>query len=135
MSATAELPQVSGRHRNRALASARRARAVELVTEGYTYQQAADELGYSNRGTVHHLVSSALTLRTNEAVDALRELETERLDALQHALWDAAMTGDVHAATAIVRIVQTRVRLHGLGPVAGTTTASVPRTVVVPPPG
>lgn len=36
MSALAPLPKVDGRHRNHALAAARRARAVELVTQGMT---------------------------------------------------------------------------------------------------
>jgi hypothetical protein len=31
-------------HRNRALAAARQARAVQLATEGKTYQEVADEL-------------------------------------------------------------------------------------------
>ncbi|XGX80652.1 hypothetical protein LQK93_03492 [Terrabacter sp. BE26] len=36
MSVPAALPMVSGKHRNRALAAARQARAVELATEGRT---------------------------------------------------------------------------------------------------
>ncbi len=37
MSATAALPLVSGRHRNRALATARHAHAVQLAAVGRTY--------------------------------------------------------------------------------------------------
>jgi hypothetical protein len=48
MAIPATLPRVTGQHRNRALAAARQARAVELATRGMTYQQIADELGYSN---------------------------------------------------------------------------------------
>ena len=132
MSATAELPQVSGRHRNRALASARRARAVELVAQGYTYQQAADELGYANRGTVCHIVSDALTARQVEAVDDLRFLERERLDALQVALWDKAMNGDIRAAQSILGIIMARSRLLGLSGVLLSDESTMPRTVVVP---
>ena len=36
-----------------------------------------------------------LGMQTSEAVAGLRDLENARLDALQLALWDAAMTGDV----------------------------------------
>lgn len=53
MSIPAAIPLVSGRHRNRALATARHARAIQLATGGRTYQEIADELGYANRGTVH----------------------------------------------------------------------------------
>ncbi len=52
MSMTAQipdLPRVSRRHRNRALAQARKAKAIQLRTAGYTYQAIADQLGYANR--------------------------------------------------------------------------------------
>lgn len=54
-----------GRHRNRVLAARRRVRALQLITEGKTYQQVADELGYANRATVHRLVTQML--RRSEA--------------------------------------------------------------------
>ena len=47
--------------------------------------------------------------------------EGARLDALQQALWAKAMEGDLPAAAAVVRIIQTRCRLYGL--------AGVPRTL------
>src|SRR4051794_37171455 len=98
MSLPAVLPRVSGRHRNRALAAARQARAVELATDGHTYQEIADQLGYKNRGTVHHIVHDALTRDRREAVEDYQQLELARLDALQVALWEKAMAGDVSAA-------------------------------------
>lgn len=117
-------------------AAARRVRAVELKAAGYTYSQVASELGYTSRGTAYNIVAKALKEQTAEAVGSLRGLENARLDALQHALWDAAMTGDVRAAVAIVRIVQARVHLNGLDPVRDTfgVMPAAPRTVVVPPP-
>ena len=114
MSTVAALPRVEGQHRNRALAAARRARAIELVTQGMTYQQVADELGYASRGTVYRMVHQALAQETTEAVDRLRELEVARLDALQAALWDQAMAGDVDAGQAAMRLVLARCRLLGL---------------------
>jgi transposase len=69
MTAVAELPKVHGQHRNKALAAARRVRAVKLRTTGLTYDQIAAELGYANRGTVYRLVSEALETQTVEAVD------------------------------------------------------------------
>jgi len=99
---------------NRALAAARRARAIELRTQGRTYNQIAAELGYANRGTVFHIVTDALDSRQVEAVDQLRSLESQRLDALQIAVWDRAMSGDVTAALAAIRIISARCRLLGL---------------------
>ena len=130
MSTAAALPRVEGRHRNKALAAARRARAVELVTQGMTYQQAADELGYANRGTVYRLVHQALARDTAEAVGTLQELEVARLDALQAALWDQAVDGDVAAARTAMRIVIARCRLLGIYDQTPTE-GFVPRTVVL----
>ena len=69
MSVPAAIPLVTGRHRNRTLATARQARAIQLATEGRTYQEIADELGYANRGTVHHIVHDALTRDRKDAVE------------------------------------------------------------------
>jgi orotate phosphoribosyltransferase-like protein len=132
--ALAELPRVNGRHRNLGLAAIRRVKAVQLLASGCTYQQVADELGYTSRGTAYNVVARALREQTAEAVADLRDLENARLDALQVALWDAAMTGDVRAVIAIVQIVKARVHLNGLEPARdGFGATSAPRTVVVPP--
>jgi len=132
--ALAEIPLVNGQHRNRALAAARRVRAVELRTAGKTYDHIATELGYANRGTVYHVVSDALETQTVEAVDRLRCMEVERLDMLQLAVWQKAMTGDVPSAIAAIRCIMARCRLLGLD---GVKVAEVdqgePRTLVVPP--
>jgi hypothetical protein len=132
--ALAELPPVHGQHRNRALAAARRARAVELRTAGLTYDQIAVELGYANRGTVYRVVSEALRTQTLEAVGELRSLEVERLDSLQSAMWQKAMEGDVPSAFAILRVIMARCRLLGLdGPGLLRVEEPTPRTLVVPP--
>ena len=110
----AALPRVSGRHRNRALAAARRTRAVELRTQGWTYEAIAEELGYASRATVYTIVRRALAVQEARETDYLRELETERLDRLQEAIWGRAMTGDVAAITEGRRIIEARVRLLGL---------------------
>jgi hypothetical protein len=133
MAIPATLPQVRGQHRNRALAAARQARAVELATRGLTYQQIADELGYSNRGTVYRLVHSALTRDLQEDVESHRRLERDRLDALQVPLWDRAMAGDTTAAHQVIQIIRARCRLLGLDlrvkPFGAP--AQSPRTVVL----
>ncbi|MEO3939283.1 helix-turn-helix domain-containing protein [Dermatophilaceae bacterium Soc4.6] len=128
--AAVALPRVSGRHRNHALASARRARAIRLVTEGQTYQQVADHLGYSNRGTVHRLVRTALMNETVNAVSELRRLESDRLDALLHSVWDQAMAGDLNAVRVATAVVMARVKLLGLEG-AGSPPTTAGRTVVL----
>ncbi len=71
------------------------------ATQGHTYQQIADELGYANRGTVHRVVQQTLQAVQTENVAALRAVEVDRLDALQQALWDRAMGGNLAAAQAV----------------------------------
>jgi hypothetical protein len=131
MSVPADLPPVNGRHRNTALASARAARCVELVTQGLTYQQVADELGYAHRGSVHPIVKKALAGHIAEGVCDLRRLEGARLDELQSALWDKALAGDVRAVGVIVRIIAQRSRLLGLDGLGSSDEADLGDTVVV----
>ena len=131
MSVPAALPLVTGRHRNRALATARHARAIQLATEGRTYQEIADELGYANRGTVHHIVHDALTRDRKDAVENHQQLELARLDALQVALWDKAMAGDVEAAREVRAVIMARCRLLGLGEGLKRPRDWAPRTVVL----
>src|SRR6478672_12893978 len=97
MTTLVDIPKVTGRHRNRALAKRRRSRAVELALTGSSYQAIADELGYANRGTVYRLVKNALEDREAETIDDLRQLEVDRLDALQVAVWEDAVGGDLGA--------------------------------------
>jgi hypothetical protein len=97
-----------------AQARVKRARAVELLADGGSYDQIAREVGYSHRGSAHRAVSKALAERETEAVDQLRRVELDRLDRLQAAMWSRAMDGDVRAINMILRVIDQRVRLLGL---------------------
>ncbi len=81
---------------------------MQLVSEGLTYQQVADELGYANKGTVHHLVQQELGAQLVESVAELRQTEVARLNALQVVLWDRAMSGDLQAAKVVIGIIMAR---------------------------
>jgi hypothetical protein len=122
-----------GRHRNGALASYRRSKAVELAAGGRTYQQIADELGYANRGTVHRIVREALEAQQVQSVELLREVEVRRLDALQLGLWDAAMAGDIDAVNACLRIIQARIKVLGLAQLSNSQRhrCQQPQTVIL----
>ncbi|GAB3487828.1 helix-turn-helix domain-containing protein [Flexivirga lutea] len=122
------LPAVTGQHRNRALAAARRAEAVRLRTQGLAYEEIATRLGYASRGTVYRIVSQAVRADVAEAAEELRQLELARLDALQEALWDAAMSGDVKACETVARVIRDRCQLLGLA--AGSPPSPAERTVV-----
>jgi len=106
-----------------------RARAVELATQGDTYEQIANEVGYANRGTAYKIVRKALDKHEAQAVAEYRDVEVARLNALQAALWDRAVAGDVEAVEAVLKIVVARVKLLGL---SGASETAIPATVVVP---
>lgn len=80
---------------------------------------------------MHRIVRQALTHDRAEAVESLQRLESARLDALQVAIWDKAMSGDAAAAQAVVRIITARSRILGLDG-ATETERRAPRTLVVP---
>ena len=129
-----------GRHRDHALASWRRSRAVELKASGWTYEEIRQELGYAARGTVWRIVNQALEKREVEDVGFLRAVELARLDEMHEALWDAALAGSVAAVLALLRVHDARARLLGLcqgrpgkGPMRGWDHCSGPPTVVVSP--
>ena len=111
---TEPLPRVNGRHRDKALARARKQRAIELKMQGLSYQQIADEMGYASRGSVYKIIKDAQTVQLVDAVEEHRNLELGRLDALQASLWDRAIAGDVDAVLGVLRVIESRCRLLGL---------------------
>lgn len=92
----------------------KRARAVELLAQGCSYEEIAQAVGYTNRGSAHRAVSKALAEREIEAVDELRAMELDRLDALHAAHWHAALAGDSAAAGILLKISAERRRWYGI---------------------
>jgi len=114
-----------------AVAEYRKARSVELALKGYSYDDIAEEVGYSSRGTAWRTVRKALSERVDEAVDEYRQTELARLDTLQSALWSKAMEGDIASANTILKIIDKRIRLLGLDRIEQESAG--PRTVVLTP--
>ncbi len=81
----------------------------------------------------HRVVQQTLQAVQTENVAALRAVEVDRLDALQQALWDRALGGNLAAAQAVVRIIEARARVLGLVQTGKPKRArcSQPQTVVV----
>jgi hypothetical protein len=98
----------------RVATAARRLRCVELASQGLTYAEIASAVGYANKSSARKAVVAALAAREVDGVDMLRSLEVTRLDELQLASWDSAMTGDPQAVDRIVRIINLRAKLLGL---------------------
>ena len=97
----------------------REARAVELLMAGRDYDHIAAELGYSSRSGAWRAVQRALRKRREEIAGEYLTLELDRLDALQAALWDAAMNGDPKVVEGVLKISDRRCELLGLVPPKG----------------
>ena len=115
---------------SRAVAAVKRAKVVEAVADGATYEQAAQQAGYATRSGAYKAFWKAVDGREADAVDQHRTLEVQRLDALQVGLWDKAVSGDVKAVNAVLRIIEQRSRLLGLDKPEATSVGS--GTVVDP---
>lgn len=103
-------------HRNgtpAALTEQRRALAVELAVQGWSYAAIGQQLGCDG-STAWRAVNGALRENVAENVAELRRLEGARLDALQGAIWQRAMVGDPEAVRVAVRVMERRARLFGL---------------------
>ena len=99
---------------SKAVAAVKRAKVVEAVANGATYEQAAQQAGYATRSGAYKAFWRALGDRQADSVDQHRTLEVQRLDALQAAMWDKPLAGDIKALNAVLRIIEQRSRLLGL---------------------
>jgi len=99
----------------RTLSDAQRdAEAARLRARGLTYQQIADELGWTSRGDAHHAVQRALEATVKEAADEVRAIELDRLDTLYRAA--LAVLEAEHFTVSNGRVVS----LDGSGPLPDT---------------
>ena len=118
-----ELVTASGGYERQRPTSPRRLRArerelqaLELKKAGFNYRQIGERLGVSHVavGKALRRALAAHSDQTKEAVEELRQLELERLDALNLAFWEKMIGGDVQAGKLILRTIDQRSRLLGL---------------------
>lgn len=101
---------------HRVLAAERREKAVAMRIGGATYEQIGKHLGVT-KATVYRTILEALkqnAAQVAESAAELREIEAQRLDALQAALWSDAMKGDEQKVDRILRVMARRAALFGL---------------------
>ena len=108
--------------RERALA------ALELRKTGLTYAEIGRRLGYADDSGARHAVTKLLDRREAEAVAELRQVEGDRLDALQAAHWSAAVSGDTEATKVVLQVIDARCRLYGLNSPVAVAVSTGPGT-------
>jgi hypothetical protein len=99
--------------------------ATIAAVEGYPSPLAAQaDVG-------RYLKEGAALLVEHNLRDSMR-LEVARLDALQYALWPAAMRGHVQSAMGCMNIIVNRAKLTGLDPEKLANNADNASTVIIP---
>jgi hypothetical protein len=125
----------------------REALTDELRRAGQTWAQIAQAVGYGSRQEAHrartlYLERAALDMSQEQRAEAL-SLEVDRLDNLQAAYWELAITGpgkssdpdepvlgpDIKAAEFVLKVIMSRAKLLGLE--QAENAAQGPMTVVV----
>lgn len=114
--------------------AARDAECVRLRRSGMTFDAIARTLGYADSGRAHHAFTGFMKNYPREDVEDLRQLELDRLDAMQHAIWprvlDSEDSNQHWAMDRALKIQDQRSRLMGLNkPVRQEVTVLTESTV------
>lgn len=102
------------RNPRRALAAEREVKAFEMRSDGNTYEAIAVALGYTDRSSARKAVERAGKRLSSETPAELRTIEFSRLERLHKVVFPLALTGDLDAVDAALKIAARRMRLLGL---------------------
>lgn len=92
----------------------KRIQCMELRMGGMTFAQIAKEVGYADKGACYKAWQTGMAEAIRVPATEALELELQRLDALLHALWPNASTGDTQATDRVIKIMERRAKLLGL---------------------
>lgn len=94
-------------------------RAYQLRLAGTSWSEIAARLHYQNgskaRYSVELLIKKASDAADEDRKQEILELELDRLDALQNAVWGMALSGDIKAVEAVLKVMSHRARILSLG--------------------
>lgn len=107
-------------------------RAYQLRMSGEPWQLISTKLGYKNpsaaKRATEMLIKKAVGVVEEDRKQEILDLELDRLDALQNAVWGMAISGDLKAVETTLKIMNHRARLLALG--EDTQSSSI-NTIVV----
>jgi hypothetical protein len=93
--------------------------AYNYRVAGHDWTTIAERCGYKTGSEAGRAVANYISVAREEvSVDEKRkviELELARLDALQAAVWDAALAGDTRSVDAALKVMTHRARILMLG--------------------
>lgn len=98
----------------RATAAEKRKQALDLRRAGWSFEDIAEEVGYTNKGSAYRAVKQAIADITRESANELLELELARLDDLMAGAYEAARNGDLFAIDRVLKIIDQRAKFLGL---------------------
>lgn len=87
--------------------------ALEMRIAGKTVPKIAAELKIKS-AAVRELIKEALEVTVPEHSEQLRQIELDRLDAAQDAIWPKVLSGQVGAVKAFLKIQERRTAFTGL---------------------
>lgn len=89
-------------------------KVLELRRSGLTFEEIAKEVGLSRNGVVMGYKRAMKRALIRAGSEELRDIELDRLDRLQRAVWERAMNADLPAVQTVLRIMEQRAKLLGL---------------------
>ncbi len=89
-------------------------KCVQLRRAGVDWASIAQQLGYASAGHAHKQFMAFMKDYPREDAVAARELEADRYDQLQRAIWKKCLSGDTWAIDRVLKIMDQRERLLGL---------------------
>lgn len=103
--AKAKQPKSMKPHSTRILLQQKRRQALEARKAGATYQQIADNLGYTHASAARKAVLKAFGDVIQEPVNELRSLQVERLNHMLLRIWQRVDAGDLDSMAMALRII------------------------------
>jgi hypothetical protein len=99
--------------------------------KGYSFQEIANELGYTDSRVAHNVVRDELEAAGVESVEEMRQIEGLRLERAIQAIWPQVLRQDLAAIKALSQIVLLRTRLFGLDAGPAVAAESEARPILI----
>jgi hypothetical protein len=87
--------------------------ALQLRRTGMLWDDIAEAVGYKSRSGAYQAVRRFMKEYPREDAESLRDMEADRLDEAQQALWPAVLRGEIRATEVWVKLSERRSRLLG----------------------